>query len=72
MKTADALRALLSAGGRLKYRGSGFGDSLRSSLCRADLIEMRGDTMVLTDAGYVVAEHDLMKEQQKEQREGEE
>ena len=54
MKIQDALHALACAPrGRLKYRGSGFGDALRARLCRAALVEMDGNDMVLTETGRV-------------------
>jgi hypothetical protein len=61
MKLAQALAVIETAGGRLKYRGSKFGDSLRARLCQAALISMDGDDMVLTAWGKVVAANDKRK-----------
>ncbi len=54
MTSYQALSKLVEAGGRLKYHGSGFGDAIRASLCRGDLIHMEGGFMALTPMGRIV------------------
>lgn len=57
MTKSEALKRLLNApGNRIKYRGSKFGDNLRSALCQQNFIEMDGDDMVLTTTGKLTAE----------------
>lgn len=54
MKREDALRILWAAPDkRVKYRGSKFGDRLRSEFCREAIIQMDGDFMVVTDLGQL-------------------
>jgi hypothetical protein len=62
MKRKDAYQILLDAPyGRVKYRGSGFGDELRAFLCRTHIIEMRDGWMVVTPSGTITLRY-LLKD----------